>query len=80
MDQFDAFRMKAAIDVAIRMLSHRLVRLLALVMTCVLFAWAMRMATWLHFAIAGAFALAVFLPVLWATSRPDLLAGDTSGQ
>lgn len=55
----------AAIQVGYRVLAARVLALLALAMTFGLFCWAMRMGTWLHFAIAGIFGITIFLPVLW---------------
>jgi hypothetical protein len=55
----------AAIQVALKVLGARFLTLLALLMTFGLFAWAMFQATWLHFAIAAAFGIVIFLPVLW---------------
>lgn len=58
-------RARQAIEVAYRVLSVRVLALLALLMTFGLFSWAMTKGDWLHFAVAGAFAVVIFLPVLW---------------
>lgn len=60
-----------AIDVALRILTHRVLTLLALLITFGLFCWAMFLGTWIHFAIAGAFGIAIFLPVLVGDKRPE---------
>ena len=52
------------VDVALRVLNRRLLTLLALGMTFGLFCWAMALGDWLHFAIAGAFGILIFLPIL----------------
>jgi hypothetical protein len=54
------------VDVGLRVLSHRFLTLLALIMTFALFSWAMIQGSWIHFAIAGAFGVVIFLPVLMA--------------
>lgn len=53
-----------AVDVGLNVLTHRLFTLLALLMTFGLFCWAMWLGDWLRFAIAGAFGVIIFLPVL----------------
>lgn len=63
------------IDVALRILSMRLITILALAMTFGLFCWAMARGEWLHFAIAGAFGLTIFLPILW-TGKPGVPSGN----
>jgi hypothetical protein len=60
-------RTTQAIKVAYAILSTRVLALLALLMTFGLFSWAMTKGDWLHFAVAGAFAVTIFLPVLWIT-------------
>jgi uncharacterized membrane protein len=64
-----------AIDVGLTVLSYRILTLLALLMTFALFSWAMVQGSWIHFAIAGAFGVVIFLPVLMAqanaTSKPE---------
>jgi hypothetical protein len=57
----------AAIQVAYKVLSARLLALLALMMSFGLFCWAMAYATWLHFTVAAVFGVTIFLPVLWGT-------------
>jgi hypothetical protein len=61
-----------AVDTALSVLNHRLLTLLALLMTFGLFCWSMYQGTWIHFAIAGAFGVAIFLPILLGEkSRPE---------
>lgn len=57
-------QLAALVDAALRILSMRLLTLLALAMTFGLFCWAMAGGAWLHFAIAGAFGVSIFLPIL----------------
>ena len=66
----DIARVVAAVEVAYKMLACKVLAFLALAMTFGLFAWAMYLATWLHFAIAGAFGVCIFLPVLWHAKPP----------
>jgi hypothetical protein len=54
----------AAIKVAYGVLAERWLTLISMLMTFGLYAWAMYLASWLHFAIAGAFGITIFLPVL----------------
>lgn len=63
----DMARLVAAIQVAYGVLAARVLALMSLVMTFVLFLWAMWEPVVLHFAIAGTFGLTIFLPVLWHT-------------
>jgi uncharacterized membrane protein len=58
-----------AVDIGLTILTHRLLTLLALVMVFALFSWAMVQGTYVHFAIAGAFGLVIFLPVLMADAN-----------
>lgn len=58
-------RTVAAINVAMRILSVKVLTLLALLMTFGLFSWAMVRDDALHFAVAGAFGAGIFLPILW---------------
>jgi hypothetical protein len=67
----DLSKLVGAIDVALTVLTHRLLTVVALVMTFGLFCWAMVMGTLIHFLIAGAFGLAIFLPVLAVDRRPE---------
>lgn len=55
----------AVIDMLMRALGTRILTFAALAMTFALFCWAMRLQSWLGFAIAGAFGLGVLLPVLY---------------
>ena len=67
----DMGKIVAAVEVAYKVLAARVMAVLALLMTFGLYAWAMIGASPLHFGIAGAFGLTIFLPVLWATKAPD---------
>ena len=60
-----------AIEVGLTVLTHRLLTLVALLMTFGLFCVAMNQATWVHLAIAGAFGGIIFLPVLYCDRRPE---------
>lgn len=53
-----------AVEVALRVLSRRFLTILALTMVFALYSWAMVEGNLIHFLIAGAFGLTVFLPVL----------------
>ena len=67
----------AVINVAIRVLSQRLLTLVTLIMAFALFCWAMYLGDWLRFAVAGAFGITVFLPVLWkGESRDEKDSGE----
>jgi uncharacterized RDD family membrane protein YckC len=63
----DLSRVVAAVEVAYKVLAARMMALLAMAMTFALYAWAMYANSPLHFAIAGAFGVTIFLPVLWGT-------------
>ena len=67
----DLGRVVAAVEVAYKVLAARVMAVLALIMTFGLYAWAMWGASPLHFGIAGAFGVSIFLPVLWAARAPD---------
>jgi hypothetical protein len=71
----DITRVVAAVEVAYKVLAARVLAFLALGMTFGLFAWAMYLATWLHFSIAGAFGVCIFLPVLWH-AKPSVHVGE----
>lgn len=58
-------RTVSAINVAMKILSVKVLTLLALLMTFGLFSWAMVRDDVLHFAVAGAFGAGIFLPILW---------------
>ncbi len=60
-----------AVDVGLTVVTHRLLTLLALLMTFGLFCVAMGEATWLHLCVAGAFGSIIFLPVLYCDRRPE---------
>lgn len=60
-----------AVDAALTVLTHRLLTLVALAMSFGLFCWAMYAATWVQAAVAGGFAVVVFLPVLAKDRRPE---------
>lgn len=55
-------------DVLLRALGTRMQSFVALLMTSVLFAWAMYRSTWLSFAIAAAFGIGVLWPILFVGS------------
>jgi hypothetical protein len=70
-----------AVDAGLTVLAHRLFTLLALLMTFGLFCWAMWLGSWLHFAIAGAFGITIFLPVLFGSiSRKEKPHGEETDQ
>lgn len=66
-------------DIALRLISARLLTILALVMTFALFGWAMAVQTPLGCIIASIWGLLIFNPVLW-TGRKGLDHGERSGQ
>jgi uncharacterized membrane protein len=66
----DLSRVVAAVEVAYKVLAARVMAVMAMCMTFALYAWAMWANGTLHFAIAGAFGLTIFLPVLWAAKAP----------
>jgi len=65
-----------AIDVGLTVLTHRILTLLALFMAFALFCWAMETGDWLHLAVAGAFGVIIFLPVLWQDQKPEPRYGN----
>ena len=71
MDQFNVMQVKAAIDVAFKILAHRFLRVLGLLMTFGLFMWAMFQASWIHYTVAGSFGLFIFLPILFVTTEKN---------
>jgi hypothetical protein len=56
-------------NVALRLLQAKLILVLALVLTAGGFAWSMYLQTQLSAIIAAAFAVLVFLPILWSTGE-----------
>jgi hypothetical protein len=64
------------VNAALRILSMRLITLLALLMTFGLFCWAMAIGQPLHFAIAGAFGVIIFLPILFV-GKPGVSSANT---
>lgn len=56
-------------NVALKLISARLVTILALVMTCGMFVWTMCDPTILRCIMAATWAVVIFLPVLWAGRR-----------
>jgi len=52
------------VHAGLTILTHRILTLLALIMSFGLYSWAMVQGSWIHFAIAGAFGVGIFLPVL----------------
>ena len=69
-----------AIDVGLTLLTHRVLTILALLMAFGLFCSAMALGGWLHLAIAGAFGVIIFLPVLWRDQRPEPSYGKRDDQ
>lgn len=69
-----------AIKVAYQVLAARVLAFVALLMTFGLFAWAMYVGTWLHFTIAGAFGLLIFLPVLYSAGFRSNAGVSDNGQ
>jgi hypothetical protein len=66
-----------AIEVGLRILSTRIQALVALCATTGLFGWAMFLQTWMALAIAAAFAVTVFLPVLTTARRkPEVSSNE----
>jgi branched-subunit amino acid transport protein len=64
------FDLAIAVDRALTVLNHRLLTIVALVMTFGLFCLAMWLATWIQFAVATTFGALIFLPVLMNDKRP----------
>lgn len=56
-------------NLALRLMTARLVTILALLMACGLFAWAMCVQTVLGCIIASIWGLLIFLPILWVGRR-----------
>lgn len=56
-------------DVALKLISARLITILALCMTCGMFIWTMCDPTLLRCIMASTWAVVIFLPVLWAGRR-----------
>lgn len=75
----DLVRVVAAVEVAYKVLSARVMAVLALAMTFGLYAWAMFQATPIHFSIAGAFGLTVFLPILVGATDKKAKPGESDG-
>jgi uncharacterized membrane protein len=65
------YSLLAVVNIAVRVLNHRLMALLTLMMTFALFCWAMYLGDWLRFSVAGAFGFTIFLPVLWKGENRD---------
>lgn len=61
--------MVTVLSLALQAVSQRMVVLLAMAMTFGLFCWAMWMHQWIALAIAGSFAVSVFLPVLHRSAK-----------
>ena len=59
------------VNIAVRVLNHRLMALLTLCMTFALFCWAMYLGDTLRLIGAGAFGILIFLPVLWKGEHRD---------
>jgi hypothetical protein len=60
----DTSHLLLVLDVLLRALGQRILAATALVMTFVLFCWAMRLQNPIAFAVAGAFGVGVLWPVL----------------
>jgi uncharacterized membrane protein len=75
----DLVRVVAAVEVAYKVLSARVMAVMGLAMTFGLYAWAMFAATPIHFAIAGAFGLTVFLPILLGATDKKAKPGESDG-
>lgn len=56
-------------DVALKLISARLITILALLMTCGMFVWTMCDPTILRCIMASTWAVVIFLPVLWSGRR-----------
>ena len=56
-------------DVALKIISARLITILALVMTCGMFVWTMCDPVTLRCIMAATWAVVIFRPVLWAGRR-----------
>lgn len=67
--RIDPAQILLLLDVLLRALGTRVLSLIALAMTFGLFCWAMKLQSWLAFAIAGAFGLGVLWPVLFVGWR-----------
>jgi hypothetical protein len=71
------FELAQAVHIGLTILSHRVLTLLALLMTFGLFSWAMMQGTVLHFAMAAAFGVCIFLPILFGNIRkPEITHGE----
>ena len=64
------------INVLLRVLNRRLLLLVALTMVFGLFCWAMYLGSWIQFAIAGAFGITIFLPILWSERKQEVSGGQ----
>ena len=78
----DLMAITSAIQVAYRVLAEKWLTLASMMMTFSLYAWAMYLGSWIHFGIAAAFGVTIFLPVLWGGRGGSLrtTATDNRGQ
>ena len=77
MTEFNVGTVWKAIQTAGRILNDRVLRLAALMMTFVIFLYALYLLTWVALAIAATFAVTVFIPCLTRTGK-QALPGETS--
>lgn len=78
MDSINAQHIWTAIQIAGKILNDRVNRLVALIMGFSLFVWAIADPTWIRLAVAVAFAVTIFLPILWRTSKATLPGDPTN--
>jgi len=64
------------VDIGMTILAQRVLTIVALFMVFAIFCWAMIVGDYVHFWIAGAFAVLIFLPVLMADRRPEVRRGE----
>lgn len=65
----DKFDLLQVLNAATHIVASRILSMVCLLMVFGLFCWSMYMQTTLACAVAGGFALFVFLPVLWGDRR-----------
>ena len=66
-----------ALDAALSVLNRRVLTLLALAMVFGLFCWAMARGDWVSFAVAGAFGITIFLPILYQERAKEVPRGES---
>lgn len=69
--EIDQTQVLLVIDTLLNALGKKSLTFVALIMTFALFCWAMRLQSWLAFAIASAFGLGVLGPLLIAVRKGD---------